>query len=79
MKRNEWREEPWNIYITTCKTDGQWEALTWQGLKRMLCDNLDGLGSGREGTRVNLGLIHVEVWQKPTHYSKAITLQLKTS
>ena len=31
----------------------------------------------REGTYVYLWLIHVDVWQKPTHYCKAITLQLK--
>ena len=50
----------------------------------VLCDNLegwDGLGGGgrfeREGTHVYLGLIHADVWQKPIHYCKAITLQLK--
>ena len=32
----------------------------------------------REGrTYVNLWLIHVVVWQKPTEYYKAIILQLK--
>ena len=31
----------------------------------------------REGTRVYLWLIHVDVWQKPTQHSKAIILQLK--
>ena len=31
----------------------------------------------REGTYVYLWLIHVEVWQKPTQYFKAIILQLK--
>ena len=31
----------------------------------------------REGTRVNLWLIHVDVWQKPVQYCKAIILQLK--
>ena len=30
-----------------------------------------------EGTWVNLWLIHVELWQKPTQYCKAIILQLK--
>ena len=30
----------------------------------------------REGTDVYLWLIHVDVWQKPTHY-EAIVLQLK--
>jgi len=31
----------------------------------------------REGTYVYLWPIHVDVWRKPTKYSKAITLQLK--
>ena len=31
----------------------------------------------REGTCVYLWLIHVDVWQKPTQYYKAIVLQLK--
>ena len=30
-----------------------------------------------KGTYVYLWLIHVDVWQKPTQYCKAITLQLK--
>ena len=30
-----------------------------------------------EGTYVYLWLIHVDVWQKPTQYFKAIILQLK--
>ena len=30
-----------------------------------------------EGTWVNLWLIHVDVWQKPTQYCKAIILQFK--
>ena len=31
----------------------------------------------REGTQVYLQLIHVDIWQKPTQYCRAITLQLK--
>ena len=31
----------------------------------------------RNGTYVYLWLIHVDIWQKPTHYCKAIILQLK--
>ena len=31
----------------------------------------------REETYVDLWLIHVDVWQKPTQYYKAIILQLK--
>ena len=33
--------------------------------------------SKREGTYVHLWLIHVDIWQKPTQYCKAIILQLK--
>ena len=37
-----------------------------------------GVGGGRrEGTRVNLWLIHVDAWWKPTQYCKAIILLLK--
>ena len=47
----------------------------------MLCDNLEGwngVGSSRwRGHRYTCGLIHVDRWQKPTQYCKAITLQLK--
>ena len=47
-----------------------------------VCDNLEGWDRvgrrfRREGTCVHLWLIHVDVWQKPTQYHKAITLQLK--
>ena len=31
----------------------------------------------REGTYVYLWLVHIDVWQKPTHYCEAIILQLK--
>ena len=53
-----------------------------QELKLGLCDNLegwDGVGGRfkREGTYVYLWLIHVDVWQKPTQYCKAIIIQLK--
>ena len=50
----------------------------------MLCDNLEGwvgVGGGREaqegGDVLYLWLIHVNIWQKPTQYCKAIILQLK--
>ena len=33
----------------------------------------------REGTYIYLWLIHVDVWQKPTQYCKAIILQLKVN
>ena len=42
----------WNIYITICKTDSQWElAVRLRKLKQGLCINLegwDGVGDGRE-------------------------------
>ena len=39
----------------------------------------EGVGRGfrREGTRVYLRLIHVDIWQKPTHYCKGIIFQFK--
>jgi len=36
-----------------------------------------GERSKREGTYAHLWLIHVDLWQKPTQYCKAIILQLK--
>ena len=53
----------------------------------MLCDNLEGVGGGgrweggsRGGGHVyTYGLIHVDVWQKPMQYFKAIILQLKVN
>ena len=52
--------------------------------KSVICDNLVewmgrevGRRFKREGTYVYLWLIHVDVWRKPTQYSKAIILQLK--
>ena len=64
----------------------------WIGSRNLLHDSgswrWDGLGGGRENqegvclctyryTDVYLWLIHVDVWQKPTQYCKAIILQLK--
>ena len=50
----------------------------------MLCDNLEGwdgcvagVGFKREGAYVYLCVIHVDVWQRPVQYCKAIILQLK--
>ena len=50
----------------------------------MLCYNLKGWDEGRggrevlrEGTYVNLWLIHADVWQKSSQYCKVIILQLK--
>ena len=48
--------------------------------KPKLWDNLEGWEVGgklkREGTYVYLWLIHVDVWQKPTQYCKAVIFQL---
>ena len=45
------------------------------------CDSLEGFEVGgrlkKKGAHVYLWLIHVEIWQKPTQYFKAIILQLK--
>ena len=49
------------------------------------CDNLeggDGVGGGRDlqerwDIYIYLWLIHVDIWQKPTQYCKAIIFQLK--
>ena len=37
----------------------------------------DGEGGSGWGTHVHPWLIHVNVWQKPPHYCKVISLQLK--
>ena len=69
-------------YITICKTDSQWEfSVSLRELKPGLCKNLEQWEVGgmvkREGTYVDLWLIHVDVWKKPAQYCKAIILQLK--
>ena len=48
----------------------------------MLCDDLEGWDEAggnfkREGIYVYLWLIHVDIWQKPRQYYKAIIFQLK--
>ena len=61
----------------------QWELSVYHGeLTTVLCDNLEewvGVGGRfkREGTYVDLWLIHVDVSQTPTQHYKAITLQIK--
>ena len=44
-----------------------WRGMGWRGR---------GEGGSGLGTRVNPGLIHVNVWQKPLQYCKVISLQL---
>ena len=62
--------------------DDQQEFSVWlRELKSQLCNNpegWDGVGGGSKGTYVYLRLIHVDVWQRPTEYCKAIILRLKT-
>ena len=55
-----------------------------QGTQTGLCDNLEGWHGMRGGKEVQEGgsyvyqwLIHVDTWQKPTQYCKAIILQFK--
>ena len=71
--------------ITICKIDSQWESAIWlREIKWGLGNNpegWDGEGDGREvqergDTYVYLWLIHVDVWQKPTKFCKAIIPQL---
>ena len=84
--RTEWdelRKQHWNIPITIYKTDSPWALAVWlREFKPVLCDNLEGSGGvrrrfKREGIEVYLWLIHVDIWQKPTWFCKAIILQLK--
>ena len=52
-------------------TPGLWDNLEgWDGVR-------DGRRFKREETYVYLWQIHVDVWQKPTQYCKAIILQLR--
>ena len=64
-----------------CKTDSQGNLLCDPGNSNQDSNNLDGVGWGgsfmEEGIYVCLQLIHIDVWQKPTQYCKAIILQLK--
>ena len=63
-------ESNMETYTTICKIDNQWEFAVWlRELKPGFCNNLEGwgrVGGGKEGTRVHLWLIHVDVRQKPT-------------
>ena len=76
-------ENSMETYIIICKIDSKVEfAVQHKEFNPVLCDNLegwDGEGSGRgfrrEGTCVDLWLIHADVWQTLTQYCKAIILQ----
>ena len=71
-------------YITICKMDSQWyfavclRELKWGSVTTQRGEMRREVGGmfKRERTYVYLWLIHVEVWQKPTQYCKAIILRL---
>ena len=71
-------------YITICKMDSQWyfavclRELKWGSVTTQRVEMRREVGGmfKRERTYVYLWLIHVEVWQKPTQYCKAIILRL---
>ena len=79
------REQHWNKYTIKGETDHQPRLDAWDG-----CSGLAGAlgrprgmwwgwrreGGSRWGTHVNPWLIPVNVWQKPLHYCKVISLQL---
>ena len=79
-------ESNMETYISTCKIangnllydsgNSNWGSVTtqrgglaWEGDSRWRFK--------REGTYVHLWLIHVDVWEKPTQYCKAVILLLK--
>ena len=72
-----------NICMTISKTDSQRDLLCAPGSSTQCSVTTKSGGMGwemggrfrREATYVNLWLIHVDVWQKPAQYCKAIILQ----
>ena len=67
-----------------CKADGQWKVAIWRReLRPDALWHLVGWEVGgrfkREGTQVYPGLIHKDIWQKPTQRFKALILHLKTN
>jgi len=76
-----------NRYIIICKKDQKWEFAVWHRkasvlwqLRRMgWAVRWRGAGGsfGRKRTYVYLWLIHVDVWERPTQYWRAIILQLR--
>ena len=55
---------------------GHPKLVLWENLEGWVGEG-DGRGFRMGGTRVYLRPIHVDVWQKPSQYYKAIILQLK--
>ena len=70
-----WTEEPGRLVHGVAKSRTRLSNFTFTFI------NLAGREVGgnfkRQGTYIYLWLIHVDVWQKPTQYCKAITTQLK--
>ena len=69
-----------NYLKAKCANTHRWsEFYHLNSLPKMLNLGYDGVGGrfNRAGTYIYLWLIHVDVWQKPTQYYKAIILQLK--
>ena len=73
---------PYVKHVAICEINCQWSFAMWlRGLKLGLCNNLerrDGEGSRRnvqEGGDIGIPMvIHVDIWQKPTKFCRAITL-----
>ena len=82
-RRDEQRKQRWNMCITTCKTDSQWEFSLWLREQRpVLCDNLAGweVGGrfkGKGGRTYTHGWFMLMCGKKSIQYCKAIILQLK--
>ena len=73
----EWHQ---NMYIINCETDCQSRLDAWDKCSGLVHwedpEGWDVEGGSGWGTHVNPWLIHVNVWQKPLHYSKVISLQI---
>ena len=72
------------VYRINIKVNLQWQfAVRFRVHNHGLCEARGGIGwevgerFKKEGTYLYLWLIHVDVWQKPIQYCKAIVLQLK--
>ena len=74
----------WNMYIIICEIDCQSRFKAWDRVLRAGAlgwpwgMGWEGRWEGRSGWgHITPWLIHVNVWQKPPQYCKAINLQLK--
>ena len=70
--------EPRVLVPSTTRQEKAQAETTMVGIKQVHPRGLGGGGRFKgEGTYVYPRLIHVDAWQKPMQYSKAINLQLK--